>query len=81
MLQGFYDCALFHSDIIVQAIIRDIIRKHTKGTKYFLNRRDAKNTSCIWFPTDVLITRLNSSHYLQEEGQPDNVRCERTLSA
>jgi hypothetical protein len=81
MLQGFYDCALFHSDIIVQAISRDIIRKHTKGTNYFLNRRDAKNTSCIWFLTDVLTTRLNNSHYLQEEGQPDNARCERTLSA
>jgi hypothetical protein len=67
MLQGFYDCALSQSDIIVQEIGRDTIRKHTKGTNCFLNGRSSNNTICIGLLTEVVIMRLNSSHYPQEE--------------
>jgi hypothetical protein len=67
ILQGFYDSALSHSDIIIQEIRRDAIRKHTKGTNYFLNRRGTKNTSRIGLLIEVLVMRLNNSYNLQEE--------------
>jgi hypothetical protein len=50
-----------------EEIYRDVICKHTEGTNYFLNVRDAKNNSYIGLLTEVLIMRLNNRQYLQEE--------------